>query len=495
VNRYVGVVTHRFAAGLIIATLVFCAVSIIICPVMGAASVWVKTYGWSSGVEIPDGNMFQTSDGGYIVSGRTSSVGAGNYDAWLVKVDASGNLQWNKTWGGPQDDRIQDMVPTSDGGYALCCLANSFGAGSADFWLIKTDAGGNVQWNKTYGGTGLDTPFWITQTSDGGYAMIGNTNSFGFNGSQDVWLVKTDGAGNMQWNKTYGGTGSENGYQIFKTSDGGFALSGSTASYGAGGSDAWFIKTDAAGTMQWNKTYGGNATEAIMGVVQTADGGYTIAALTTSFGAGNYDAWLIRTDAAGNMQWNRTYGGAGLDYALHMLQTADGGCVILGFTASFGAGGSDVWLMKWDASGNLLWSRTYGGVNADQGWSLASTSDGGFMIAAMTESFGFGTVGAADMLLVKTDAAGMAPALPAATAFSSVTVLRGWTWYFFAHSNGGVGAHMYQWYENTTLLQGQTSMVLSVTKTVAGTYTFYCKVTDAQGMTVTSNGVTLTVIG
>jgi predicted secreted protein len=438
--------------------------------------------------------MFQTVDGGIIVSGRTSSVGAGNYDAWLVKVDASGNLQWNKTWGGPQDDRVQDMVITSDGGYALCCLANSFGAGIADFWLIKTDSNGNVHWNKTYGGTGSETPYYITQTSDGGYAMTGNTNSSGA-GNTDVWLVKTNTSGDMEWNKTYGGTAADNGLNIIKTSDEGFAIVCTTASFGAGGQDVWLIKTDGAGTMQWNKTYGGSGNDQGMAIVQTADGGYTMAAITSSSGAGANDAWLIKTDSSGNTQWNRTYGGPGADNPYHMLQTPDGGYITSGLTTSSGAGGQDAWLVKWDAAGNVLWSRTYGGTNTDQVWSLALTSDGGFIVAAMTQSLGFGATGAADMLLIKTDADGIAPALPAATAFSNVMVLRGWTWYFVVHSNGGAGARTYQWYENTTLLQGQTSLVLPVTKVATGNYTFYCKVTDAQGLTVSSNTVALTVIG
>jgi predicted secreted protein len=381
---------------------------------------------------------------------------------------------------------------TSDGGYALGCLANL--AGSADFWLIKVTATGDVQWNKTYGGAGSETPYYVTQTSDGGYAMIGNTNSSTAGGT-DVWLVKTDASGTMQWNKTYGGTGADNGLNIIKTSDGGFALVAVTASSGAGGNDAWLIKTDATGAAQWNKTYGGNLADSGMAIAQTTDGGYTLAAITSSFGAGGIDGWLFKTDAAGNMQWNKTFGGPSTDYALHMLQTTDGGYIISGLTASFGAGAADAWLFKADASGNLLWSRTFGGANSDQAWSLATTSDGGYIIAAMTESLGFGTVGAADLLLVKTDAYGITPALPAASAFSSVTVLRGWTWHFFVHSNGGAAPYTYQWYEGTTPIAGQTSMVLPATKTNTGAYTFYCKVTDAQGMTVTSNGVTLTVIG
>ena len=272
---------------------------------------------------------------------------------------------------------------------------------------------------------------------------------------------------------------------------------GYTSSFGAGAQDVWLVKTDSAGTMQWNKTYGGTSVEQAYTVVQTTDGGYVFTGFTASFktGPSGYDAWLVKTDSAGTMQWNKTYGGTGNDLGSSALQTVDGGYVIGGMTASFGAGGQDAWLIKTDAAGNALWSKTYGGVNNDVFWSVALTNDGGYMVAASTDSFGFGTAGVSDMLLVKTDSAGNAPALPAATAFSSVTVLRGWTWYFFVHSNGGAAPYTYQWYEGTTPVAGQTSMVLPVTKTTTGSYTFYCKVTDAQGMTVTSSSVTLTVIG
>ena len=368
----------------------------------GFTSGWTKVYGWPEGSDVPDGNIVQTSDGGYMISGRTSSVGAGSFDAWLVKVDAFGNIEWNKTYGGPLDDRVQDMCKTSDGGFALGCLTNSFGAGGADFWLIKVNATGSVQWNTTYGGAGSDTPFWITQTSDGGYAMLGNTNSSGA-GGLDFWLVKTNATGDMQWNKTYGGNLNDAGYQIVKTSDGGYAMIGVTVSFGAGGNDVWLVKADAAGTMQWNRTYGRNLTDSGMAVAQTTDGGYAIAAITNSFGAGGNDAWLIKTDATGTMQWNKTYGGTGTDYALHMLQTVDGGYTISGYTASFGAGASDAWLIKTDASGNMLWNKTYGGANTEAAWSIAQTNDGGYIIAGGTHSFGFGTTNYSDMFLLKTD--------------------------------------------------------------------------------------------
>lgn len=436
-----------------------------------------------------------------MISGYANSSGAGNYDALLVKTDAIGYVEWNKTYGGPLDDRLRDMRKTLDGGFALCGYY-SFGASNADFWLIKVNATGNVQWNKTYGGLASDTPYSVVQTADGGYAMVGTINSPG--ATSDSWLVKTDANGNMQWNRTYGGIGNDALLGIVQGGDGGYLMSGWTNSSGAGGNDAWLVKTDASGNVTWNKTYGGKASDQGWGVVETTDGGYAMLASTSSSGAGGVDIWLLKTDAGGSMQWNRTFGGAGTDHgSSYFLQTLDGGYLIGGNTQSFGAGARDIWLIRTDGSGHMLWNKTYGGTGSEATLGLIQTSDGGFVVVASTESFGLGKTGPSqtlnaginDTLLIKTDEAGVTPALPAATAFTSVTVIRGWTWWFFVHSSGVDGAYTYQWYENTTLLQGQTSMVLAATKTVAGTYTFYCKVTDAQGMTVSSNSVILTVLG
>ena len=219
------------------------------------ASGWSKVFG-GTGIDVPDGDIVQTSDGGYAIAGRTTSFGAGQSDAWLVKTDSVGNIDWNKTYGGALDERANDMCKTSDGGYALAGYTNSFGAGNLDLWLIKVNATGDMQWNKTYGGTGQDQAFEVIQTADGGYVMVGSTNSSGA-GGLDFWLFKTNSTGDMQWNKTFGGSGADFGYTVIQASDGGFAMVGYTGSFGAGGNDGWFVKTDSAGTMQWNKTFGG----------------------------------------------------------------------------------------------------------------------------------------------------------------------------------------------------------------------------------------------
>lgn len=366
------------------------------------SSGWSKVYGFSSGGEVPDGNIFQTNDGGYIIAGRTTSVGAGSGDAWLVKANAFGNIEWNKTYGGSLDDRANDMCKTSDGGYALAGLTNSFGAGIADYWLIRVNATGEMLWNKTYGGIGEEQVNWVIQTRDGGFAMAGRTNSTGA-GSSDIWLVKTNANGDMVWNMTYGGAAAEFGMEVIQTSDGGYVVVGYTSSFGAGGSDVWLIKTDASGNPVWNKTYGGTGTEQAYTIVQTTDGGFAITGLTTTWGAGGNDAWLVKTDTSGNALWNKTYGGNATEYGIHGSQSTDGGYVICGTTTTFGAGGYDAWLVKTDDGGNMLWNKTFGGSRTEIAWSMSETKDGGFIIGAATHSYGFGTSAAADMFLIKTD--------------------------------------------------------------------------------------------
>jgi len=253
--------------------------------------------------------------------------------------------EWNKTYGGANSEVARSVIQTSDGGYLLAGQTQSFGAGGTDFWLVKTDSMGNMEWNKTYGGTKNDIAFSVVETSDGGYVLTGRTNSFGL-GIADFWLIKVDSSGDHQWNKTYGGTGVDAARCVVQTSDGGYILAGFTESFGAGGQDGWLIKTDSMGNMEWNKTYGGTGVDAARCVVQTSDGGYILAGETNSFGAGDSDFWLIKTDSMGNMEWNKTYGGTKNDVLNSVAKTGDGGYALAGFTESFGAGGQDGWLIK-----------------------------------------------------------------------------------------------------------------------------------------------------
>jgi hypothetical protein len=195
--------------------------------------------------------LIRTIDGGYALVGWTSSFGAGYGDFWLVKTDGNGNAQWNKTYGGTNGDAAYALVQTTEGGYALAGYTGSFGAGNRDFWLVKTDASGTMQWNKTYGGTGDDAASTMVQTVDGGYALAGYTWSFGVNWLPDYWLVKTDSSGNMQWSRNYGGTESDYANALVQTVDGGYALVGDTLSFGAGSYDIWLVKTDIESGLAW----------------------------------------------------------------------------------------------------------------------------------------------------------------------------------------------------------------------------------------------------
>jgi hypothetical protein len=386
-------------------------------------SGWTRSYG-GPGDDQGLGNNVQTNDGGYTLSGQTSSFGAGGIDAWLAKTDPLGNTEWNITWGGPKDDYFADMIKIKDGTFVLTGYTNSFGAGSYDGFLMKVNASGAILWNQTYGGPDSDQAISIFQTSDGGYVLSGITNSSGA-GNNDFWLVKTDASGNKQWNMTYGGTGADAAQFAVQVSDGGYAVAGRTASFGAGGNDFWLIKTDATGNMLWNKTYGGPGTEQANDMIQTNDGGYALIGPTTSFAIGGQDAWMVKTDANGNMQWNKTYGGIGNEYAIYLIQTSEGGYAFCGGTMSFGAGGVDLWLVKTDASGNMLWNKTYGGLLNEYAYSMIQTNDGGYQLFGYTRSFGFGNIANTDWYIVKTDIEGGLAQIDSNA--NSITLYRGAT--------------------------------------------------------------------
>jgi len=375
---------------------------------VGASSeMWSQTYG---GEFIDHAtSLVETSDGGYALAGVTSPpVGIGPSNFLLIKTDTYGIMLWNQTYDG-EGAYAHELVETSDGGYALAGTLRT--AENFDFWLVKTDAYGNIMWSQTYGGPNIDQALAMVQTSDGGYALAGYTESFG-SGSYDCWLIKMDADGNMIWNKTYGGEGGEVGSSLVETSDGGYALGGQITS-GGEGFDFFLIKTDEFGNMEWNQTYGGTIWDQAYSLVETSDGGYALAGRTNSFGAGSYDCWLVKIDANGNMQWNQTYGGERWDEAYSLVESPDGGFALAGRTNSFGAGNYDFWLVKTDAIGNMVWNQTYGGTENDCAYSLTMTSDGGFALAGKTKSFGAGEYD--DILLVKTDEFGIIPEFPSWT--------------------------------------------------------------------------------
>jgi hypothetical protein len=356
---------------------------------------WDHTFG---GLE-DDGaiSIIQTSDGGFAVTGRTGSYGAGDADIWLVKTDGDGKPIWNITYGGVLADIAFSVIQTEDGGFVLAGVTSSFGAGGRDFWVVKTDVNGQHEWNQTYGGPEDDVFRAIVQTTDGGFALLGGTRSYGVVGDQDWWLLKIDSNGQEEWNRTFGGSGNERGLSMVHTADGGFALVGGTTSYGVGGTDYWLIKTNATGDPEWNQTYGDTFDDFPNALTQTTDGGFVLAGAFMSYGAVR-DIWLVKTDASGQHEWNYTYGGALGENCHWIIQSADGGLIFYGWTESRGAGGLDVWLVKTDFEGQMEWNQTFGGGSDDWGTSMLQTEDGEYVLTGFTRSFGPGNL---DFWLIK----------------------------------------------------------------------------------------------
>jgi hypothetical protein len=355
------------------------------------ATEWTRTYGGTSNDEAYC--MIQTNDDGYALAGPASSFGTSFSIVWLVKTDANGNELWNKTYVKTAHCVASALVQTIDGGYALAGYIQSFDTGLKSFYLLRTDANGNMLWNKTYGGDEFHVANSLVETTDGGYALAGytwySTNVY------EAFVVKTDKDGNQFWNMTYV---VETGYSVIasivQTGEGGYALAGYTGpTMGPGPAqnlDGFLIKTNADGNMQWNKIYARSGDDREFRMVQTADGGYALAGRTNSFGTGDYDSYLIKADANGVMEWNKTYGGTGNEWTLSVVQTIDGGYTLAGYTDSFGAGSYDLWLVRTDADGNMSWNKTYGGANDDRGSSVVETGDYGYVIAGETASFGAG---------------------------------------------------------------------------------------------------------
>ncbi|KAF5435527.1 CASH domain-containing protein, partial [Candidatus Methanophagaceae archaeon] len=252
---------------------------------------WNRTFG-GTGYDLAY-SVQQTADGGFILAGSTVSYGAGSADAWLVKTDSDGTEEWNRTFGGTSYDEVRSVQQTTDGGFILAGCIGSHGVGSDEAWLVKTDSNGTEEWNRTFRGTYYDRAHSVQQTTDGGFILAGLTESYGA-GSADFWLVKTDSDGNEDWDKTFGGTNWDESHSVQQTTDGGFILAGSVYSYGAGSNDAWLVKTDSNGTAEWTKTFGGTGPDSASSVWQTINGGFILAGGTTSYGAGMHDFWLIK---------------------------------------------------------------------------------------------------------------------------------------------------------------------------------------------------------
>jgi hypothetical protein len=335
----------------------------------------------------------QTTDGGYVIAGTTWHSELYNCDAYLIKTDIHGDTQWTRTFGGAGNDEAYSVRQTTDGGYVLAGYIDSLAAGGKNVYLVKTNSQGNTTWTRTFGGTGEDLGRSVWQTGDGGYVTTGTMQLYG-TGHLKVCLIKTDANGESLWTRIYGNTLDNEGFSVEQTNDGGYVVTGYVWPDTGPESEVFLAKTDSIGDTLWMRTFG--RLGAGFSVQQTDDRGYVIAGFF--YGANhNHDICLVRTDSNGDTLWTKAYGGTAYDEATSVQQTDDGGFVITGATNSFGSGELDVYVIKTNAVGDTLWTRRYGD---GEGYSVQQTADGGFIVC------GYKYGANEDVCLIKTDSLG-----------------------------------------------------------------------------------------
>ena len=393
---------------------------------------WQKSLG-GTGSEYAN-SIIQTADGGYMVAGSSTSNNGnvtgnhGNYDYWLVKLNPTGNLQWQKSLGGTENDFARSIIQTTDGGYVVAGATGSNNGdvtgnhGYDDGWVLKLNSdAGVIHWKKTFGGTDDDWIDKIIPTTDGGYIFAGNSKSnngdiAGNKGYIDYWIVKINSDGNIQWKKSFGGLADDRATSIVQTSDGGYAVSGfaegntGDITGNHGNADFWILRLNSdGGVVFWKKSFGGLYPDLAYSMVATSDGGYIIAGQSFSTDGdvtgnhGGTDAWVVKINEAGNLQWQKALGGTKLDQAFSIIQSSDGGYMVVGNTLSTdgdvtgyhtptntGPGEAplsfDYWAVKLNATGNIQWQKCLGGSESDEASSVIQTTDGGYIIAGNSKS-------------------------------------------------------------------------------------------------------------
>jgi hypothetical protein len=376
-----------------------------------------------------DRSIRHTDDGGYIVSGSIQtgvSSGHGAEDMWVVKLNPAGGILWQKVLGGGDRDESFSIQQTTDDGYILIGSTDSDNTGDvgsnhggSDIRVVKLNPSGDIQWQKVLGGSGFDTGRSIEQTTDGGYILAGttdsdNTGDVGPNhGGSDIWVVKLNPAGGIQWQKVLGGAGFESGRSIEQTTDGGYILTGVTDSDNTGnvgpnhgGSDIWVVQLNTAGDIQWQKVLGGSGREESFSIRQM-DGGSILTGVTDSDNTGDVganhggsDVWVVKLNPAGTLQWQKLLGGEGSESGRSIEQTTDGGYILAGTTDSDNTGdvgtnpgGSAIWVVKLNPAGDFQWQKVLGGNGFESGRSIEQAMDGGYILAGNTDSDNTGDVG------------------------------------------------------------------------------------------------------
>jgi hypothetical protein len=381
-----------------------------------AQNNWAAAYSVTNETAFIDA-VRQTSDGGFVLTGFITV--SNSFDLWLLKLNSDGTIQWQKTFGGDQDDYGFSVEQTQDGGYIVAGQTLSFGAGSNDTWILKFDQNGNVQWQETLGQSQTDFALSIKQISDG-FIVAGGTYPSSLP-PLDFWLIKLDLSGNVIWQKTYGGTGDEYTYSVNLTFDGGFIISGASDSFGSGFYDLWILKLDSAGGIQWQKTYSTGTNIDLFPareIQQTLDGGFIAASTSSSRTTQTIvDIVVLKLDSSGKIQWQKSYGIDHLESTASIQQTSDGGFIVGGQTSSNGA--DAFLLLRLDPNGNIIWQKEYQGNDSENLMTLEKTSDGGFIAAGTNPKRAIPT----ESWIVKVDDAGeIDPACPFVTNTNAVAV-------------------------------------------------------------------------
>lgn len=352
--------------------------------------VWSKTYG---GTASEAGRaMLNTQDGGFLIAGYTWSEGAGNSDVLLIRTDAEGSQIWSKTYGGSGWEYGYGLCEASDGGYLITGYSTSWGNGSKDVLLLKVDEDGTEMWHRTFGGDDLDIGRAVVREPDGNILICGYTQSWG-NGEDDLLLIKTTTDGSLVWQKTFGGTASDMGRDILVNAFGNYSILGSTGSFGAGNRDIWMLETDTAGIQVWSKTYGDGGYQDGYAFIQSSDHGYLISGQSDLHGIDFLDLYLVCTDSTGNQNWaKRIESPVGFyEYGRDLCETSVGTFLVTGTMKHPLDRSNDVFLSEVNSMGQTLWTETFGGSGSDWASAVSCIGNQDFVIAGHTFSSGSGS--------------------------------------------------------------------------------------------------------
>jgi hypothetical protein len=343
---------------------------------------WTNTYGGDGHESVYSIQKLPT---GYVLAGYTSSYGAGNGDFWLIRTDLNGDSLWTRTYGDHDAQLGKHVIVSSDGDFVMTGRHEKSGLPRLNVWLVKPDANGNSPLYNSYGETYDEFGECIVEADDGGFAIAGYVDHSSVGTSYDVLLVRTNAGADSLWIRSYGGTGNDEAYHVDVTNDGGFVVAGWTGSFGAGHQDVWLIRTDANGDTLWTRTYGGTRYDYGYCVRATDDGGFVVAGKTFSYGAGDYDMYLVKTNADGDVEWTGTYGGTKEEVAWD-VRVVNNGYVLVGTTETLDGLDTNVFVVRTNLLGDTLWTKSIVAPGYQEGNSIVACDDGGYAIAAITKT-------------------------------------------------------------------------------------------------------------